>query len=394
MLTGPLPPDAWDPYDLWMTPLGVLAKRAFYCGKMVGKLSCVALGLADWLSPCLARIALRSPKRQFPITIAQWILAQDTFDEPDRQLEALIAAAVSDRPQDDLSWGLGFPWMSKNGLYDEQTPFVTHTPYALEALLHLADHSPDSEVAGQAMAAFRRARPFFDRLRVMYEEDDRLALSYAPVDEPRIVVNANSYAAYSYGLFASRDADDEAARLRAGSLLRWVASEQGDDGRWYYYADRLPGNFIDTFHSCFVIKNLIKTAALLPEYESLVGPAIERGMAFIETVLYDPSTGLMKRFAERDLRDPYVWDLYDQAEYLGVLELLGRLDEASRFAATVRHHFERRGRWYSRVDILGRGWGQGFLRWGIVPFLYHERRLERAWQAQGLADRADLGGEA
>jgi len=386
IVDGPRPPSAHDPYDLWMTGAGVWTKDRYYRGSLIGKAAAVGMGLTDWLLPGISRSALASPKRQFPITAAQWILSQDSFDEPREALAHLRALASSKDEQFGLSWGLGFPWMSKNGLYDEDTPFVTHAPYCLEALLHLAQTSNDPEFSAEALADFRRTRPFFDALKVMYDNEGRLALSYAPVDEPRIVVNANAYAAYSYAMFASTD-DDADARDRVARLLRWVLAEQCENGSWYYYADREPGNFIDGFHSCFVLKNLIKVARRLPEFSDMIDPAVELGVGFLEQSFLDADSGLLKRFVARDIKDPFCWDIYDQAEYLGLLNLLGRWSEAERFAAHVQARFKQGDAWYCRIDILGRRWGKGFLRWGIMPFLHQRKALERA--RHGLATLED-----
>ncbi|MBI1194364.1 MAG: hypothetical protein GC138_00755, partial [Gammaproteobacteria bacterium] len=339
IVRGPCPPGAHDPYDLWMTRVGVGVKDRFYRGRLSGKVGAVAIGLADWLTPEWSRSLLHAPKRQFPITAAQWILSQDSIEDPGGALAHLRSLASSRQDLYGLSWGLGFPWMSKNGLYDEDTPFVTHAPYCLEALLYLASIS-DAGVAAEALADFRRTRPFFDALKIMFEDDGRLALSYAPIDEPRIVVNANAYAAYSYAMFTAVDGDAD-AHDRVERLLRWVLAEQCEDGSWYYYADRDQGNFIDGFHSCFVLKNLIKTARCLPEFSGMIDEAVVRGVAFLERSFLDPESGLLKRFVERDIKDPFHWDLYDQAEYLGLLNLLGRVSDAERFAAHVRSRFER-----------------------------------------------------
>lgn len=361
-----------------MTGFGVGCKRRFYQGALLGRMASMAVAVIDWLLPTTSRLLLAMPKHRFPITTAQWILAQRPLAAPGKALDALLDLACDDPRHDSRAWGLGFPWMSKNGLYGSETPFVTHTPYVLEALLHIARSARDETVAERAMATFVASRGFFDRLRVMFEDPERLALSYAPVDEPRIVINANSYAAFSLALYCQAGVgrrDDPATVER---ICRWIVSEQRGEGCWPYYADGRPGNFIDTFHSCFVIKNLLRTAELMPGVASLVTPAIESGVGYLEDRMLDRKHGLMRRFAERDLRDPFVWDLYDQAEYLGVLVHLGRLDEAVEFARRVRGRFHHRGHWYCRIDVLGRRWGRDFLRWGIVPFLYHERRLDQA----------------
>ena len=59
-----------------------------------------------------------------------------SIESPASLLEALVTCAAQE-DETSISWGLGFPWMSKNGLYGSELPFITHTPYAMEALLHL-----------------------------------------------------------------------------------------------------------------------------------------------------------------------------------------------------------------------------------------------------------------
>ena len=371
-------PVAFDPYDPWMTRIGVRTKRAFYQGRLAGKCLAITLALGDWLLPTFSRKLGGSRPRSYPITTAQWILCQQHIADPEAALQALLASTGHRRY--GTAWGLGFPWMSKNGLYDPELPFVTHTPYAMEALLHLGRYP---EVAARAGAAFRDSWQFLDALKIMYRDDDSLALSYAPVDEPRIVINANAYACYAYCLHYHQGHQRELAGDRALQLARWLVSQQQADGSWRYYADDQPGNFIDGFHSCFVLKNLIKAGRLHPAIAAHCRDAIDRGEAFVDRALLDRRHGLLRRFTERDIKDPFVWDLYDQAEYLGLLLARGRLDEARAFRDHVAGIFCRRDQWYCRKDFLGRLWGKNFYRWGIMPFWYHASLLDQLSAGDG-----------
>lgn len=371
-----------DPYDLWATPFGITVKRLYYKGRISGKFGAVGLGLLDWLAPDLSRRMVGAKLRTYPIVVAHEVLrrkVEQRLLEPEAEelFQCLRSIAVAPTGNQAWAWGLGFPWMSKNGLYGPEVPFVTHTPYVMEALLTLAN-SPT--VRDEAMAMFYGTWPFLESLKVMDEGKDFLALSYAPVKEPRIVVNANAYAAFAYALHAVYGDKNirEAARKKARLLARWVVRQQKKDGSWFYYADREPGNLIDGFHSCFVVKNLIKIKRLLPDVAGTVDEAISKGFGFIRSSLYDPKAGLVRRFAVRSHRDPFRWDLYDQAEYLGLLVDFGLLDEAKEFASYVEDRFRKGDHWYCRIDIFGRRWGKNFLRWGIVPFQYHRARLDRA----------------
>lgn len=360
-------------------------RKQYYSLSIIGKIGAVILGGVDWLFPDISRHVIGVKPRVYPISVALESMIMDYGSKPRRStyselFQYLRVLAVINTKKNSWSWGLGFPWMSKNGLYGPDIPFVTHTPYVMEALLLLADHP---ELHDDAMDMFNGTWRFLESLKIMDEDDQALALSYAPVEEPRIVVNANSYAAYAYAMHFEHGLPErkEMAREKAHKLVRWVIRQQSSDGSWLYYADDEPGNFIDCFHSCFVVKNLLKVKKIFPELSGLVDPAIDRGWRFIRENFPDAGSGLCRRFIKRAQRDPFRWDLYDQAEYLGLLVDFGQWDEAREFAAFVERRFRNGGHWYCRIDLFGRRWGRDFLRWGIVPFWYHKARLDKALEA-------------
>ncbi|RMD65223.1 hypothetical protein D6833_03285, partial [Candidatus Parcubacteria bacterium] len=355
-----------DPYDPWSSPAGIWIRERFYRGRLSGRLAAAAFALLDWMMPVLLRRSLGVQPKGYPILSAHlWRMAVLRGEWKDHRLALADLKTQAVGLPDRAAWGLGFPWMSKNGLYGPETPFVTHTPYVMETLLAIAE---DESCRTEAMALFHGTWWFLESLKVMAEDGKRLALSYAPVREPRIVVNANSYGAFAYALHAvyGREEVRETARDKALRLAHWVVEQQEESGRWWYYADHSPGNFIDCFHSCFVLKNLIKVKRLLPETEAVVDEAVEKGWGFIRESLYDPRAGLCRRFAVRAHRDPYRWDLYDQAEYLGLLVDFNLLGEAREFSERVERKFRKGDYWYCRIDVFGRRWGRDFLRWGIA----------------------------
>ncbi len=373
---------SFDPYDVWSSPYGVVIRRVYYSGHVFGKLAAIALALADWLTPGFSRRIIRAAKRSYPIVAAQRILMLDVENRLTRELSGELASyltALGTRcsQKQAWAWGLGFPWMSKNGLYGPDVPFVTHTPYVMEALLVLSGRSA---AFNQADEMFHGTWRFLESLLVMYEDQSLLALSYAPVEEPRSVVNANSYAAFAYALHAvhGRPEVQNKAREKAKKLINWVIRQQQKDGSWFYYADEKPGNFIDCFHSCFVVKNLIKVSRLVPEFAGPIDAAVDNGWQFIEENFHDSRAGLCRRFMVHAQRDPYRWDLYDQAEYLGLLVDFGEMECAERFVRQVEDNFRSGENWFCRIDIFGRRWGKNFIRWGIAPFLYHRARWKKA----------------
>jgi len=371
---------AYDPYDLWSTASGIKVRRLFYQGRLSGKAGAIGIGLIDWLLPIFARALLKCNPGNYPVTIALQIQRRLLTGDMDpnsvnEALELLRNTSVDPTGKTGWAWGLGFPWMSKNGLYSAVVPFITHTPYVMEALLGLAREDRTGIPAKQLFLA---SWDFLLSLRTMYQSEDQLALSYAPLEEPRMVVNANAYAAFAYAMHFSYGIEELKPKslIRVKKLLVWISAQQQKNGSWLYYADDQAGNFIDCFHSCFVVKNLIKVRTLLAGEPLKIDSTIEKGWRFIQSNFFDHHSGLCRRFTQRDIKDPFRWDLYDQAEYLGLLIDFDLLKEAQEFTLRVEKRFKKGTNWYCRIDIFGRRWGKNFLRWGIAPFEYQHARLQ------------------
>ncbi len=380
-----------DPYDVWATPAGTFVRGEFYRGLWGGKVGASALGVADWMWPEWTRQTFDLSSPPHPITLAHLVLLRvlrrgGDAGPPDAaraDLEALLGSAVQPwASHGRWAWGLGFPWVSRHGTYGASMPLVTHTPYVMEALLALA-HEPS--VADRAREVFRGTWAFLESLEVRVDEGPLLALAYGPAVETRVVINANSYAALAYALHATHGAPEhrERAADRAARLARWVAHQQRPSGRWPYYADGAPGNFTDGFHSCIVLKNLGKVAALLPDVGSSLWSCRERGWSFARETLFDDVRQLVYHFADHTLNGPFRWDLYDQAEYLGVLVDRGLLDQGRELLERVTEVFFVHDEWHCRIDVFNRPWGRGFLRWGIAPLWLQRERLFQTATLEG-----------
>jgi hypothetical protein len=360
---------AYDPYDIWATKqLGSLKAR-YYQGQ---RIALIPLGLAyaaDLIMPILLRRLLNVKPTGF--AHIQAILQKTQHAMSDTDFVALMADMQSGH-----GWGLGFKWYSVNGIYPKTTPYVTTSPYVMDALVHVPADSPAKI---EADALFEDSWHFLEALKIRFEDTDTLALSYAPIDEPHIVVNANSYAAFAYALHSKFGPLErrEFAIDRAKRLARWVVAQQYDDGRWYYLASRGDFDMVDGFHSCFVVRNLINTVRILPELAPVVDDSIAMGWQYIKRNLYDSRSGLAKRYSVVSRIDPFRYDLYDQAEYLGLLIEFGELDFAQEFAINVRRKFMRDDIWYCRINRMGMHWGPGFLRWGIAQFWSYEAQLKK-----------------
>ena len=365
---------SYDPYDLWSIPTLGNLKSGWSNNKVSSILAIPLIGAAELLIPIASRKFFSAPKNYFANSLALEYFYSSIRDK------SCYLNLLQSLQSSDHGWGLPFAWHSKNGCYPAGLSFITHSLYPMEALLHMSKNLNMPE-AKYAFNTFKGTWDFLQKLHVMQENKNGLALSYAPINEPRIVINANTYAAAAYAIHANNnnEINREIAVDQASNITKWVISQQQDDGSWLYYSDNGSGNFIDCFHSCFVVKNLIKIQHYLPELTVQIQPAVERGWRYIQDNFYDDRQGLCRRFSLRSHRDPFRWDLYDQAEYLGLLIDFSLYDEAYDFTKKVEQRFFKDQHWYCRLDIFGRRWGKDFLRWGIAPYLYHKHRFQQLY---------------
>ena len=138
--------------------------------------------------------------------------------------------------------------------------------------------------------------------------------SYTPdPSDPCGVINASAYRAFVLTR-ASLDFSNSDYRRIAERNMRFVIESQNEDGSWYYSTDG-QRDFIDHFHTCFVLKALAKIEALTGDAECT--RAIERGVAYYVQNLFD-ADGLPKPFSRRPRLTVYRHELYDYAECINL----------------------------------------------------------------------------
>lgn len=381
---------SYDLYDIWGLRWAGNSKRAVYKGSVLGGLVCAIVVLLDFVAPVFFRRLLGVKPTLFPAHVVAMIMEIRALTEDDGRI-AVYSSFLSqissvERHHDGCAgWGLPFDWFSKNGHYPAGSGFSTNTPYVMEALSRIISDSPEN--SADARRILNNTLSFFDALPRQVDTNELLALSYAIATEDRVVPNANSYSALAYALLAVQGPELERARCRdhVERIVRWLLREQSAEGYWRYYADNLPGNFVDGFHTCFIMKNLLKVSAILPELQSDIEPAVVRCWNWFREMMIDKS-GLVKRFHQGKGCGLFKYEIYDQAEYLGLLVDFGLLDEASTFKTLVLGRFSGRGVLHCRIDWLGRKWGAEFIRWGIAPFELQLARFESAREKIGCVE--------
>ena len=147
--------------------------------------------------------------------------------------------------------------------------------------------------------------------------DGAAACTYTPqANDPGGVVNASAYRAFLLTK-AARDLNQPDYERAAEPNLRFVLESQNPDGSWYYAIDGRR-DFIDHFHTCFVLKALVKIQQLAPRED--IRNAVEAGLRYYTTELFD-AEGLPRPFAKRPRLTIYRRELYDYAESINLLTL-------------------------------------------------------------------------
>src|SRR3989442_450625 len=193
-----------DPYDIWKTALGFRVKNLYNRRPLLGLLPAAVFALFDDLVN--HKLRLFYTRQEHPIVRAMAALCllnlyknnhnPHLLESAEQHLQWLLANSC--QGYSGLCWGLGFPHaVSRDLVYDANTPFSVITPYALEAFVSFSQASGDTRFDPVIASIFR----FFETdIRVMEEDEEALATSYGPFED-RTVINAVSYTMYSYSLF-------------------------------------------------------------------------------------------------------------------------------------------------------------------------------------------------
>lgn len=310
---------SWDHQSYFAGPIGRRAKALYYRRPVVGIAAVIPMIFSEALVPAARRLFWK--RQRLPIADAHYamgfallhLLTGDTRHHA-RAVHFLQVLEETRCPgYEHYCWGYPFDWVTRTGIIPSGTPLITTTPYAYEAfeLVHSIDGDP---------RWLRVMRSIADH--AAWDIRDRelspgvTTCSYTPHDEGG-VVNANAYRA---GMLAraSSTFSDPALREIAERNIRFVLSAQRSDGSWPYSIDSVR-DFVDHFHTCFVLKGLFRVERLTG-HEGCRG-ALQRGVEYYVRCLFDRD-GLPKPFSRAPRMTVYRNELYDYAECLNICALL------------------------------------------------------------------------
>jgi hypothetical protein len=326
---------SYDFQSFYASDLGRSAKALYYRKPLLGTLAVVPMVFSEAFVPCARSVFWK--RQRFPIADAHYAMGFAFLSEILKQESYYVRAVhflevLKETRCGDYShycWGYPFNWEWLRGTIKEGTPLITTVPYVYEAFKQVweIDKAPEwlqimNSIAEHAFVDYKD----------FPTSSSASTCSYAPDLEQSVgVVNANAYRAF---LLTSAAHDFSEGRYWevAERNLNFVLESQNEDGSWYYAKDG-KRNFIDHFHTCFVLKALTKIEALTDHCGCT--QAIQRGVAYYVSNLFD-EMGLPKPFSSRPRLTVYRRELYDYAECINLAVLLkGRFPNLDELLSSV-----------------------------------------------------------
>lgn len=366
--------ESYDPYDSWGTKYGLFSRRIYYGKGVLGLPLIAPILFMELACPGVRSLFVR--KDRFATADGQLTLAflnlyratgeKKFLDKAVRLGEDLLKYSVPG--YSGTCWGYPFDWQNNRGLWRKNTPYITCTPYCFEAFLGLHDATGEQRYLdiARSIATF-----VYADLKDTPAGEGATAASYSPMDETK-VVNASAYRAWVLFEADARFGLPE-YREKAERNLKFILRSQRADGAWLYATEGSGEDFIDHFHTCFVLKNLFKINLRL--HRRAIVDAIQKGWDFYRRDLFD-AEGLPKSFAKQPRTQIVKLEMYNFAEAITLGALLGEsipdaLALAERLAAILcREHQLADGHFVTRVYRGGFRHTFPFLRWPQAQLFY------------------------
>jgi hypothetical protein len=390
---------SWDYQSFYAGSLGGRAKSLYYRHRILGTAAVAPIIFSEAFVPSARRL-FHHPTR-FPIGDAHYamgfaFLCEATGNSTHLETAVHFLNVLKETrcgQFKEYCWGYPFDWVTRNGVIKQQTPLITTTPYVYEAFLQVAELL-DSEVRGQRsevrqdlLGEYKQilesiARHVSADIKDFRTSETASSCSYTPYDSGG-VINAAAYRAFLL-TSASRVLSEDEYWRTAERNLNFVLENQNPDGSWPYAVDGVR-DFVDHYHTCFVMKALAKIRALTG-YKGC-DEALTRGVEYYLKNLFDKD-GLPKPFSKAPRLTVYKRELYDWAECINLCLLLrDRFPELDTTLTTVvegilNEWVKPDGSFRSRRLHLGwdtvpmHRWGQSQMFRGLAYYLRETRKAE------------------
>jgi hypothetical protein len=308
-----------DHQSFFAGPVGGAAKTLYYRNRLLGTAAVAPMIFCEAFVPAARHLFGKTMR--FPIADAHYAMgfafrSCGAGDPAHRRAVQFLEALKTSRAPgfSEYCWGYPFDWVTRSGTIKANTPFITSTPYVYEAFRQVFQIDRDAQWLAVCRSIAEHA---VHDIKDIPMSPSAASCGYYPADEHGRVVNASAYRAW---LMAAASVDFEEPRYwEIGQRnLRFVLDSQQENGSWYYSVDGAR-DFVDHFHTCFVLKALAK----IDRVKSYSGckEAIAAGVRYYRQHLLDDK-GLPKPFSKAPRLTVYKRELYDYAECINLCVLL------------------------------------------------------------------------
>ena len=310
---------SWDHQSFFAGPLGRRAKGLYYKNKYLGIAAVAPMVFCEAFVPTARR--LFHQRMRLPIADAHYAMGFTFLHEAtgdahwlDRAEHFLQVLIESRSPgYQEFCWGYPFDWVTRNGVIQSHTPMITSTPYMFEAFLQMQKLRPTAARKEIIESVVRHATTDIKDYKY---SDHAMTCSYTPHDQGG-VVNASAYRAGLLALAAKFLRRDDLLVI-ASRNVNFVLEAQNADGSWPYAKDGVR-DFVDHFHTCFVMKALTKIFLITGDQR--IFEALGRGLDYYLKNLFSED-GMPRPFSKAPRLTVYKCELYDCAEAINLCLLL------------------------------------------------------------------------
>lgn len=365
---------SYDHYDLLSTKIGVFFKRLHSFNSYIALPFVLILFIFDIYFPMIRKLVAKKVRSNeaIPNIVNGYFRLYKLTGNPDyldKGLE-LINWLIENKSQTKygIGWGLHFDWQGRVFI-PKGTPCVTLTAYATEALISAYRLTKNIHYLDYALKTSRFVVMDLNKK----EQGNKIAVSYTPLDN-NYVINANSYAARILLEVLPYNQDRSVIKLIDG-ILEYILDQQNEDGSWFYF-DKLDvpkeKNFIDNFHTCFVLENLF----IIWKWNKneRLKKSILKGFEFYKNNFINSDFSVRYYYYYPKFNGIKV-DIRGCAETIYCLALLGEMipeafDLAVRVADwTMNNMRHKNGFYYFRIYNTHRS-KIPYIRWGQAPMFY------------------------
>jgi hypothetical protein len=333
---------SYDHQSYFASDLGRSAKALYYRKPLLGTLVVSPMIFSEAFIPSARRLFWK-PQR-FPIADAHYamgfaFLSQISGEEQHQKRAVHFLEVLKETRSPgykNYAWGYPFNWETRRGTLKAGLPMITSMPYVYEAFRQVYNLDGNREWREIMRSIAQHALEDYQDFEYSTTAS---TCNYSPgPDNSSGVLNASAYRAFLLTQ-AALDFSEEKYQKVAERNLNFVLECQNPNGSWSYSTDNVR-DFVDHFHTCFVLKALAKIEQLTGS--ETCRSAIERGAEYYVKNLFD-AEGLPMPFSKAPRLTVYRRELYDYAECINVAVLLqGRFPELDRILGlVVKDVFER-----------------------------------------------------